>query len=208
MSKAHSEAALQIYLAATQPYLLVIEPQAAEPVIDPSKMPILDPPRGEAFESQSESESPHAAELSPEEAQINTLRAQMHGNASVALRRLQRHKEVIDQCTYAIELDPCYVKAYLRRADSHESLGAARAALADYKKCTELDPTLKEALAGQARVGPAATEEERKQLDELKSAFGGLANKFLGMFGMSTENFQMIQDPSSGGYSVNFKQNP
>lgn len=44
--------------------------------------------------------------------------------------------------------------------------------------------------------------EMQKMLGELKD----LGNKFLGNFGLSTDNFKFDKDPKTGGYSMRFER--
>lgn len=53
--------------------------------------------------------------------------------------------EAIDDCTKAVELNPNYVKAYIRRAKLYEDTDKLDEALEDYKKILELDPNYSEA---------------------------------------------------------------
>jgi len=56
--------------------------------------------------------------------------------------RLQSKYELaVEDCTASVELDPRYVKAYMRRAQAYENLEDLDAALADIKKALEVDST-------------------------------------------------------------------
>ncbi|GIL65019.1 hypothetical protein Vafri_18783, partial [Volvox africanus] len=63
-----------------------------------------------------------------------------HANRAMALLRLRRWQEAVDECTRAIELDPSYVKAYQRRAAAHRQLGASLETARDWEQALRLEP--------------------------------------------------------------------
>ncbi|XP_043269011.1 tetratricopeptide repeat protein 1 isoform X1 [Venturia canescens] len=121
----------------------------------------------------------------------------------------QEDKEpAIADCTKAIELNPKYLKAYLRRAQLHEETNKLDNALEDFKKILELDPSHSEANHAVRRLPPLIEEANEKLKAEMLGKLKDLGNLVLKPFGLSTNNFELQQDPNSGGYSVKFNQNP
>ncbi|CAN6304786.1 unnamed protein product [Urochloa humidicola] len=50
------------------------------------------------------------------------IRSACHSNRAVCFLKLGKHDETIKECTKALELNPSYLKALLRRAEAHEKL--------------------------------------------------------------------------------------
>lgn len=135
-------------------------------------------------------------------------------------------------CTKAVDLNPAYFKALLRRAKLHEELDQLDKALADYKELHKLEPKNVEVNSALV-VLPKRIEEQTEKLKQ--EMFGNpfnqkiffflfvcftasihnlhqifctgkmkdLGNMFLKPFGLSTDNFKINQDPTTGSYSVN-----
>ena len=80
--------------------------------------------------------------------------------------------------------------------------------MADYNKILELDGNNIEAKAHVTRLQPIVHERNERLKEEMMGKLKDLGNMILKPFGLSTNNFQLQQDPSSGSYSVNFQQNP
>ncbi|CAG5076466.1 Similar to TTC1: Tetratricopeptide repeat protein 1 (Homo sapiens) [Cotesia congregata] len=115
-------------------------------------------------------------------------------------------ESAIKDCTKAVELNPAYLKAYLRRAQLYEQTDNLDQSLADYKKILELDPGHSEAHHAVRRLPPLIEEKNEKLKEEMLGKLKDLGNMILKPFGLSTNNFQLDKDPSTGGYSVKFNQ--
>lgn len=122
------------------------------------------------------------------------------------------HKDLKDlaiaDCTKSLELNDKYVKALIRRAKLYEETEKLDESLADYNRILELDPSYVEARAVVPRLNQKIEERNEKLKTEMLGKLKDLGNMILKPFGLSTQNFQMQQDPTTGSYSVNFSQKP
>lgn len=77
-------------------------------------------------------------------------------------------------------------------------------ALEDHKKIVELAPEDKESQRAIQKLTPKVEAKREKQKEEMIGKMKDLGNTILGKFGMSLDNFQAVQDPSTGSYSINY----
>ncbi|KAM0277061.1 hypothetical protein ACHAQH_006131 [Verticillium albo-atrum] len=104
-------------------------------------------------------------------------------------------------------------KALMRRARARSEEGGwsnLSGAEEDYKvlaQMTNLAPADMKLVRTQLRVLPPRTKAaQEKETAEMWSKLKDLGNGILKPFGLSTDNFQMVQDEKTGGYSMNFNQ--
>lgn len=135
-------------------------------------------------------------------------RAIMYSNRAACKMRLEEFEDSVKDCTKALELHPHYMKALMRRAELYEKTEKLDEALADYQKILELDPSQHTARAACLKLPEQIKERNEKLKEEMMGKLKELGNMVLRPFGLSTNNFQMNQDPNTGGYSINFVQNP
>ncbi|XP_051176539.1 tetratricopeptide repeat protein 1 [Leptopilina boulardi] len=136
-------------------------------------------------------------------------RAFLFANRAAAKCKLPNEKQsAIRDCTKAIQLKPNHVKAYLRRANLYEETEKFDEALEDFKKVLTFDPSHSESSYAIQRLPGLIAERNEKLKTEMLGKLKDLGNLVLKPFGLSTANFQLQQDPNSGGYSVKFNQNP
>lgn len=108
-------------------------------------------------------------------------------------------------------------KALMRRARARSSLAGwsnLSGAEEDYKRLSS-DPHLSAILppsdmkvvrAGLRDLPLRIAAEKEKEMGEMMGKLKDLGNGILKPFGLSTDNFKMIKDEKTGGYSMNFEQ--
>ena len=108
-------------------------------------------------------------------------------------------------------------KSLLRRSRARAELGGwhnLSSSLEDYKLLSQppfsdlLTPGDKRTVSSQLRaLPPRVKEAQEMEMGEMWGKLKGLGDGILKPFGLSTENFKMVKDEATGGYSVNFSQN-
>lgn len=147
----------------------------------------------------------------PEQGKDNGIE-EVDDDVEERIANLQKSGRTLD------EVRKLQIKLLLRRAKAKTELGGwanLQAADEDYKVL--LSPTIQSCLSptdlrfvkeAVRALAPKLNEAKEKEMGEMMDKLKGLGNSVLGMFGMSTDNFQFVKDDKTGGYSMNFQQNP
>lgn len=104
-------------------------------------------------------------------------------------------------------------KALLRRARARSEAGGwsnLAGAEEDYRALSQmpgLTPADQRTVRSQLKALPPRTKAAQEaEMSEMWGKLRGLGDGLLKPFGLSTNNFQMVKDEKTGGYSMNFSQ--
>ncbi|KAH1219364.1 Tetratricopeptide repeat protein 1 [Glycine max] len=142
-----------------------------------------------------------ALQVAPNMPSSVKIRSICHSNSGVCFLKLGKYDNTNKECTKALELNPVYVKALVRRGEAHESLSILKRPLL----ILEIVPSNDQARKTIRRLEPLSAEKTRK--DEGGNAkLKEMGNSVLGRFGMSVDNFKSVKDPNTGSFSVSFQR--
>lgn len=138
--------------------------------------------------------------------ELDDLKGILYGNRAACYKMLEDAEKCLVDCDHSLSLKTPNPKVRIRRVWALRKQGKANDALEEIKKAFEEDPSLESAYSTQyTELQKEAAEETEKLKTEALGQLKELGNKFLGLFGMSTDNFHLQQNPD-GGYNVQFKK--
>jgi len=133
-------------------------------------------------------------------------RAVLYANRAQMKRVMGLNDHAVKNCTKAIELNPQYLKALLRRAEIYEETDKLDEALKDYQAVLTMDPRHVSAIKAVRSLPGKIEERNEKMKAEMMDNLKKLGNMVLNPFGLSTDNFKMEQN-EGGSYNIQFQQN-
>ncbi|CAI8612603.1 unnamed protein product [Vicia faba] len=148
----------------------------------------------------------HALQVALDMPSFVEIRSICYANRAVCFLKLGKYENTIKECTKALELNPAYVKALVRRGEAHEKLEHFEEAIADMKKILEIDPSNDQARKAIRRLEPLAAVKREKMKEEMIAKLKEMGNSVLGRFGMSVDNFKAVKDPNTGSYSISMER--
>lgn len=153
-----------------------------------------------------EAEALYTTALSRCPRRLSEERCVLYANRAACRMRMERKDVAVKDCSAAIELNPDYLKARLRRAqllyDDDEKLETV---IEDYDYVISKGGGNNEIKRNLVECRARLEARNEKLKAEMMGKLKDLGNVFLRPFGLSTDNFNLVQN-ESGGYSVNFQQ--
>ena len=140
----------------------------------------------------------------PTDATYAHARAVCHSNRGACYMALGKYRYVVEETSLAIELDPRYIRALMRRAKAYELMDRLEDAVEDLNAAVQVDQSYVPALQEQRRVNELYKIKTEKMKDEMLGKLKGFGNTILGKFGMSLDNFK-LKPQDGGGYSVSYE---
>ncbi|GMN67192.1 hypothetical protein TIFTF001_036255 [Ficus carica] len=131
-----------------------------------------------------------ASYLAPDMPSSVEIRSTCHSNRAICYLKLGKYEDTIKECTKALELNPSYIKALLRRAEAHEKLEHFEEAIADMKRILELDPLNDQAKKSIRRLEPLAEQKREKMKEEMIGT--GLRKKYSEIYREAERNGQLF----------------
>lgn len=138
------------------------------------------------------------------------LKSVLYSNRAACHIMLDNMDGALVDSNDAIDFDDTYTKAYLRRFTVLERKEKWHDALRDINRAFELDEGLKNDISlvnRQKHVEKNSAELFEREKKEMVGKLKDLGNMFLGKVGLSLDNFQVEQNPQTGSYNIQFKQN-
>jgi len=137
---------------------------------------------------------------------LTNERSIMFSNRAACYIKLENNERGLKDCNAALKLNPQYMKCLVRRAELNEKMDKLEEALQDYNEILKLNPNCQKSRAACAILPERIKDKQEKMKAEMMGQLKKLGNLVLNKFGLSTDNFKFVQDPNSGGYSVNFQR--
>jgi tetratricopeptide (TPR) repeat protein len=156
-------------------------------------------------ENDEEEEEEAAIVELPEPTEEAVLLATCLSNRAACFAALDEWDMVVDDCNWALDIHPLYLKVLVRRAQAYEKVDQVDGALHDMQRIQTLDPTWPKIKESVARLQKIHDEKMEKMKDEAMGKLKDLGNSILGNFGMNLDQFNFQQDPSTGSWSMGNK---
>lgn len=136
----------------------------------------------------------------------DSIKSILYGNRAACFMSLELPELCISDCDKSLSYNEKYTKVRMRKFWALRKISKFNDALAEIKKAIEEDPTIEQTHAQEYKeVQKEAAEETEKLKAEAMGQLKDLGNKFLGLFGLSTDNFK-LQQGENGGYNVQFQK--